>query len=83
MLSCVCRSCKGGGILIKITVESDGKTPLTLVCDACVLFTYRDGAASNLIADGESLDMIEDALEHAEQAIGEYTGTYSSSSPPS
>ena len=68
--------------MTKIVIETEGKAPMTLLCDACVVFAYRDGAASNLIADGQSLEEIESALHHAECAIGEYTGVNPSPSPP-
>lgn len=68
--------------MTKIVIETEGKQPITLLCDACVVFAYRNGAASNLFADGQSLDEIESALDHAERAIGEYTGTRPAHSPP-
>lgn len=68
--------------MTKIVVETEGKDPVTFLCDACVIYAYREGAASNLFADGDTLEIIEEALDRAEYAIGDFTGSHLSASPP-
>lgn len=67
--------------MVKVTVESeDGKSNVFL-CDACVLFAYRQGAAPNLYAEGES-GILPQAIEKAGEAFDAYLGSDSSLSLP-